>query len=102
MADRFRIGKHGPTTLQGGSAPLDSSGSDGDLYILMGSSPCLYQKTAGVWLPCSDPSFSTVRQAVVSGSATLDPKTTYCAVTGVAGATLTLPSGRPNQQVTIK
>jgi hypothetical protein len=77
MADRFRIGKSGPTILQGSSAPAIGDGSVGDLFILLGTPPSLLIKDTTGWRSVSDVSVrSDVR--VVTNPAT----TTYSFLVG--------------------
>lgn len=49
MADGFRIGKRGPTILQGSSDPQSQSGLAGDLYIRHGDIPRVFLKESTGW-----------------------------------------------------
>lgn len=102
MANEFRIGKFGPTILHGTAVPDDGEGNSGDLYVLMGASPSLFQKRGSSWVGTADPSFGFYRQAVTSPAATLLSNSTYVGMNVASAATLTLPQGVTGRQVIIK
>jgi len=103
MANMFRIGKTGPTIMQGAGNPDASDGANGDLYVQIGATPRLYIKQPTGWTVSSDPSFGYVRQSVgAAGSTTIDPQTSYVAVNSEAAATIQLMQGVPNKTVVIK
>lgn len=120
MANEFRIGKYGPTILHGEEEPSDSTGNSGDLYIMLGATPSLFQKRGNTWVLTADPTFGFVRQAVTTETATILPKTTYVGV-NISGLLPTgdgappgvedspsitpvvyLPQGTPGKQLIIK
>lgn len=102
MAPQYSIGKNGPTIYQGTTTPLDTSGNNGDLYLLLGAQPRLFVKQPIGWTPSSDPSLGYVFETVTANNYTLSPKTTYAGVNLTAAGTLNLPTGTPGRQVTIK
>ena len=106
MADRFRIGKRGPTILQGTEPPTGDIGSSGDVYIMHGSAPRLYQKSGIAWFWSHDPQFAFVRQTVQAGQAlAVEADTTHVSVTASADpgeTTVTLPSGAMGMSIVVK
>lgn len=103
MADEFRIGKLGPTILQGTTDPADGLGRAGDIYVKVAAQPRLFIKDAALgWLPSADPSLGHVRQEIATASDTINPKTTYAAVVATTGSTITLPTGIEGRHLIIK
>lgn len=102
LASEFRIGKQGPTILQGSVTPDENEGANGDLYIRIGAAPRLYLKRDGDWVSSSDPSFALVPQAVNMGTATISAPTTYVGVIHTGGSTITLPVGTESKRLLIK
>lgn len=103
MANQFRIGKAGPTILQGSAVPDNANGSNGDLYVQIGSTPKLYIKRTVGWLVSGDPSFGFVRQPVTDGaSTTLNANTTYAGVSITANTTVNLATGYSGKTVVVK
>lgn len=102
-ADTFSVGKNGPTVYHGTSVPVNSTGSNGDLYVQVGSSPGFYQRTNGIWQSLVPTTFQ--RQQITRGSSgTVNNITTYVGiVTGTASSTIVnLPSGVEGMQIIIK
>jgi len=103
MADQFRIGKGGPTILQGSSSPDNSLGNNGDLYVQIGTSPRLYIKQITGWYVSSDPVNGYIREAVTnSGTTQINFDTTYVGVNVSNAATIQLNTGIAGKTVTVK
>lgn len=103
MANMFRIGKAGPTIMQGSADPDADAGLNGDLYVQISANPRLYIKQPTGWTVSSDPGFGYVRQSVASaGSTTIDAQTSYVAVNAQANTTIQLMPGVLSKTVVIK
>ncbi|CAM6053383.1 unnamed protein product [Sphagnum tenellum] len=103
MASRFRIGKAGPTILQGDNVPDNTVGLSGDLYVQIGSTPALYIKYTNGWLVSGDPTFGFSRQLVTeTGTTSLNSTTTYAGVDVADSVTIELMTGYSGKTVVIK
>jgi DUF4097 and DUF4098 domain-containing protein YvlB len=103
MANQFRIGKSGPTILQGTIIPVNSNGNNGDLYVQTGSTPKLYIKQTTGWIVSGDPTFGFTRQVIsTTGTTVLNSVTTYAGVNVGNTATVQLMTGTSGKTVTIK
>jgi hypothetical protein len=99
----FRIGgANGVTVYQGFSDPNASEliGNNGDLYVLLTTTPALFQWTISTWLPLStDQTF--VRTKITTQVFIATNTMIYLGAT-LAGTTIFLPGGTPNKRFVIK
>lgn len=49
VSPAFQLGLSGPTIYQGSTVPVDNNGSDGDLYVQIGSPYSMYSRVGGSW-----------------------------------------------------
>lgn len=94
--NEFKLGKTGPTLFQGSSTPLNSFGSNGDLFINKETSEAnFFQKINGSWKKYSLNNLQTVE--VNSSSYVVKENDEYVGVNFTSGnATITLPSLQEN------
>ena len=103
MQNAFSIGKRGLTIRQGQTDPntANLTGTSGDLYVQIGTTPKLYQFRTSSWIDLTGEVFT--RFAVTTA--------TYTAVTGdyylgvrraSGGCTLTLPAGVAGKKYVVK
>lgn len=102
MADRFSIGKNGPTIHQGTSDPnLENMvGVVGDLYVQLGAMPTLYQFRSSRWIDIAGEVFT--RTPVVSASFTAGSGDFYLGIRSPTGCTINLPAGEFGKKYIIK
>jgi hypothetical protein len=103
LADRFKIGKGGPTIRQGDEAPSNLIGGDGDLFLVKAATSDIFFKD-GSWISLlSDGPYA--RQEIARGvDDAIEPETTYVAIISGSGSpsTITLPTGVNAMEITIK
>ena len=102
MANQFRIGKAGPTILQGTSAPDNNVGLSGDIYVEVSNTPRLYMKQSIGWYPSGDSTFGFTPQTCSDTTNTLNVITTYAGVSVGAPTTVTLMTGTDGKTVVVK
>ncbi len=81
-SDTFRIGLDGPTIHQGETAPLDSLGIDGDIFLRRGSNANWYTKDNGTWYPLQvGGTIANQLQTIMRGIPTdIEPGVTYVGI----------------------
>lgn len=103
-AQKFKIGKRGPTIRQGTDDPNTAKipGGNGDLYVRIGDTPRLYQFHTDGWTDLTTPT-SFARSTATTGAHVIPSSADYVAVNYTGGpCTLILPTGVEGKRIVIK